>query len=74
MARLKILVDGRLALTTAMLAAEFGLSPQAIRMAIMRLGIEPVDEIDARTPLYPAVATRAKLRARPGRGANLRKR
>jgi len=73
MARIRIEVDGKLALTVAQVAAEFDLQPESTRTVIRRLGVEPVAHLDARTPLYAAVLLRKAMKARPGKGANLRK-
>jgi hypothetical protein len=72
MPEIRITVDGKLALTTAQLAAEFGIGESGMRDALRREGIEPVATLLGR-PLYAAVATRRQLRARPGKGANLRR-
>ena len=69
MARIRITVDGKLALTTRQLAEELKLDPASVRKTIQRLGLEPVDHLDERTPLYAAVATRAAMKGRPGKGA-----
>ena len=71
---IRIMVDGRLALTTAQAAGEFGVSPITVRGEVRQLGIEPVAHLDARTPLYPAVILRQAWRARPGRGGRRRNR
>jgi hypothetical protein len=69
--RIRILVDGKLALTTAQAAAEFGYDPKAstMRTIIRELGLTPVADLDARTPLYGAVELRKAVNARPGKGA-----
>lgn len=72
MGQVRITVDGKLALTTRQLAAELGLDPASVRSAIKRLGLQPVEHLDERTPLYAAAPARKALAARPGRGANLR--
>lgn len=72
MPTIRITVDGKQALTTRQLAEEFSLDSASVRSAIKRLGLEPAAHLDERTPLYAAVAARKALRARPGRGANLR--
>jgi hypothetical protein len=69
---IRITVDGKLALTTRQLAAELGLEPTSVRVAVRRLGIDPVEHLDDRTPLYAAATVRKAIRARPGKGANLR--
>lgn len=70
---IRITVDGKLALTTAQLAAEMGIEPVTARTEIKRLAITPVAHLDSRTPLYAAVPTRKTMRERTGRGTNLRK-
>jgi hypothetical protein len=71
--QIRITVDGKLALTTAQAAQEFGVEPVTVRTGIRDLSIEPVAHLDARTPLYAAVGLRRAWKARPGRGVNLRK-
>jgi hypothetical protein len=71
--RIRITVDGKLAMTTRQAAEEFGLELSSVRSAVTRLGLEPVDHLDERTPLYAAVELRKAMRARPGKGANLRR-
>lgn len=68
MGTIRITVDGRPALTTHQLAAEFSLDPSGARTAFRRAGIRPVAQLDGRTPLYEAAPSRAALAARPGRG------
>lgn len=70
---IRITVDGKLALTTAQFAVETGADPATLRSEFRRLGITPVAYLDARTPLYGAVALRKAWKSRPGRGANLRR-
>jgi len=73
MTKVRITVDGQLALTTRQFAEEFGLDPASARSAIKRLGHLPVAYLDARTPLYAAVSLRKAMKARPGQGASLRR-
>jgi hypothetical protein len=73
MPTIRITVDGKLALTLAQAAERHALGIDAMRKAISRAGIEPVAELDARTPLYLAAAIVAAMKARPGKGANFRK-
>jgi hypothetical protein len=70
MGTILITVDGRPALTTHQLAAEFGLDPSGARTAFRRVGIRPIEQLDGRTPLYDAAASRALLAGRPGRGGS----
>lgn len=73
MPNIEITVDGRPALTTAQAATRHGLKPSSLRGEIARAGLEPVAELDARTPLYDAEQLAAALAARPGKGAHLRR-
>ena len=74
MAAIRITYDGKLALTTSQAAARYGLDTASMRKALQRLqGIAPLPEpLDARTPLYSARELAAAMKARPGKGANLR--
>jgi hypothetical protein len=75
MGTVRITYDGRLALTTAQAAARHGILPGTMRKEIDRLGIQPLPEgIDARTPLYLARDLDKVMKARPGKGANRRRR
>lgn len=65
---IRITVDGKLALTTRQLGEEFGLDPASARSAVKRLGLEPVEHLDERTPLYAAAPARKAMKERPGRG------
>lgn len=67
MGTIVITVDGKPALTTHQLAAEFGLDPSGARTAFRRAGIRPIDHLDGRTPLYEAASSRTALARRPGR-------
>src|SRR5262245_43279592 len=60
--RVRILVDGKLAFTTAQAARRLGVDPATLRREIKRLGIEPVDHLDARTPLYAAAELDRRMR------------
>ena len=72
---LRITYDGRLVLTTTQAAKRYGMTPAGMRSTIKRLGLEPAPEsIDERTPVYFAVELDATMKARPGKGANLRRR
>ena len=66
---IRITVDGRLALTTAQLAARHGISRDAMRSEFRRYAIEPADHLDARTPLYLATVVDRVFKSRPGKGA-----
>lgn len=70
----RITYRGKLALTTRQAARRYGIQPSTMRKEIDRLGIAPLPEgIDERTPLYDAKELAAAMKARPGKGANLRK-
>ena len=71
-ARIRITVDGKLALTTQQFADEADVEPVTVRTEIRRLGVTPVAHLDSRTPLYAALPLRKAWRDRPGKGANLR--
>jgi hypothetical protein len=66
--KVRITVDGKLALTTRQAASEQNTDLATMRKRIQRVGCEPVAQLDDRTPLYGAVALRAALRDRPGKG------
>ena len=77
MTKVRILYDGRLALTTAQAAVRYGIGVASMRKTIKRLvdqeQIAPLPEpLDDRTPLYSARDLDAAMKARPGRGAHLR--
>lgn len=72
-ARIRILYDDELALTTAQFAQRHGLNMAAARKALSRLGVDPLPEqLDGRTKLWPAAPVDEAMQARPGKGANLR--
>lgn len=74
-ANIRITYDGKLVLTTAQAAARYGLELATMRKALSRLTVQPMPEsLDARTPLYPATDLDRAMKARPGKGANLRRR
>lgn len=67
-------VDGRPAITIARAAARWGLSYDAMRIA---LGRRPLDQVrryrlDERTEVLDLADLDAAMTTRPGRGANLR--
>jgi hypothetical protein len=66
---IRITVDGRRAFTVDLAAAEFGLSHDAMRKALDRAAVQPLDARLWRQPLYPAKDVRAALSNRKGRGA-----
>lgn len=70
---IRILYDGKLALTTAQVADRHGLTMETARKALSRLGVDPLPEqLDGRTKLWPAALVDRAMKARPGKGANLR--
>jgi hypothetical protein len=74
-ATIRITYDGRLALTIGQAADRYQLGAAAMRKAVQRLSVAALpDSLDARTPLYLAVDLDRAMKARPGKGANLRKR
>jgi hypothetical protein len=70
--QVRILVDGKLALTTAQAAQRHGRTVAGMRSLLSRARLDPVAYLDTRTPLYGAVALDKAVRAMPGRGMNLR--
>lgn len=74
MASIRITYDGKLALTVAQAATRYGLGHVTMRKVLSRLNVEPLPEpLDARTPLYAAAELDAAMKARPGKGSNLRR-
>jgi hypothetical protein len=70
---IRITYNGKLALTTLQAARRYDLKPAAMRKAISRLPVQPLPEsLDDRTPLYLASELDAAMKARPGKGSNLR--
>lgn len=75
MGAIRITYDGKLALTTAQAAARYGLSLAGMRTALHRLNFPALPEaLDRRTPLYAAAELDQAMKARQGKGANLRSR
>lgn len=68
MPEIRILVDGKPALTIDMAATRHNLKPSSVRSAISRAGAEPVAWLDARTPLHLVKGLDRILADRPGRG------
>lgn len=71
-AHIRILYDGKLALTIAQAAQRYNLAPDAMRQAINRfrragLIAELPESLDGRK-LYPAAALDKAMKARPGKG------
>lgn len=71
MPKIRITVDGRLALTIEQAAERYGLAPSSMRGELTRHGdsIEHVAMLDGRKPLYDAARLDALMKSRPGRGA-----
>lgn len=71
MARVRITVDGKLALTVEQAAERYGLQPSSMRGELTRLGpaVRPAAMLDGRKPLYLAAELDGIMRSRPGRGA-----
>lgn len=72
MPKVRITVDGRLALTVEQAAARYGLAVSSMSAAISRLGLAADADLDGRKKLYLAHSLDAAMKARPGKGANLR--
>lgn len=73
--RVRVTVDGRLALTVEQAAARYGVPESGMRTIIARAGtalISPAN-ISGRMRLYYATDLDAVMKARPGKGANFRK-
>lgn len=68
--------NGRMIATVPQLADRHGLTVEAMRQALRRLSVAPVEPapIDARTPVYFVTEVDRAMKARPGKGANLRRR
>ena len=73
MPRIRITVDGRLALTVEQAAQRYGLKPNSMSAALSRMGTEPDANLDGRKKLYLAGRLDAVMKTRPGKGANLRR-
>ena len=69
----RITVDGRLALTVEQAAQRYRLTPASMRSALARLRMAAAAELDGRKQLYLARELDAAMKARPGKGANLRR-
>jgi hypothetical protein len=66
MQHIEIKVGGRDAMTPEQVADLSGVSPNAVRMLIKRLGLQPVARLGV---VYDRAAIEAMLESRPGRGA-----
>jgi hypothetical protein len=71
--KLRITLDGRLALTVEQAAARYGLKPHSMTSALSRLRVVPDAMLDGRKPLYLALRLDALMKGRPGKGANWRR-
>lgn len=69
--RIRITIDGKLALTVEQAAARYGIRSSSMRAALTRLGasVSPAAHLDGRKPLYLAAELDAAMKRRPGRGA-----
>lgn len=72
--RIRITVDGKLALTVEQAAARFGTTPKVFSGELTRYKtvIKPVAELDGRKKLYLQRDLDKWWNSRPGKGANLR--
>jgi hypothetical protein len=73
MPQIRITVDGRLALTVEQAATRYKMEASSVRSMISRLQLEPAASLDGRKHLYLAAALDVAVKARPGKGANLRR-
>ena len=71
--RILITIDGRAALTVEQAATRYGLKPNSMSAALSRGGVQPDGELDGRKKLYLVAHLDALMKARPGKGANLRR-
>ena len=71
--RVRITIDGRAALTVEQAAARYGLRLGSMSAALSRLGVQPDAHLDGRKKLYLATRLDEIMKARPGKGANLRR-
>lgn len=71
MSRIKITIDGELALTVEQAAERYGVSANAVRIALGRAGLtdSPDDKLDQRKPLYLAARLDQLMTKRPGKGS-----
>lgn len=65
---------GKVILTVGHAASRYGMTEPAIRQAIRRLPLAPIEPppIDRRTPTWYQADLDKAMKARPGTGANLR--
>ncbi len=67
METIEISYNGQPATTAVIAARRYGMQPQALRHTLDRAGVQPVDKIDGRTPLYLTVDIDRHMASRPGR-------
>lgn len=72
MPQIRITVDGRAALTVEQAAARYKVAHSSMRSIITRLQLRPAAALDGRKSLYLTTVLDAAMKARPGRGSNLR--
>lgn len=68
-AGIEVFVRGREAWTTQQVAEAYGYTLAGMRATLRQAGIQPVDMLDGRTPLYDPEEVQRVLTARPGVGA-----
>lgn len=71
--QIRITIDGRVALTVEQAAARYGIRPSSMSAALSRLHVQPDAQLDGKKQLYLATRLDALMKARPGKGANLRR-
>ncbi len=74
MGKVRITLDGKLALTVEQAADRYHLLPKSMSSVISRGGIEADGMLDGKKALYLAGRLDEIMKARPGKGANLRRR
>ncbi len=67
MATITITYDGQWVTTAVIACRIYGMQPQALRHTLARGGIQPVGDLDARTPLYLTADIERHMASRPGR-------
>jgi len=71
--KVRITIDGRLALTVEQAAERYHLTPGSMSSVISRGRIAADSMLDNKKPLYLAGRLDEIMKARPGKGANLRR-
>jgi hypothetical protein len=71
--KVRITIDGKLALTVEQAAERYHLQPKSISAIISRGDIQEDGTLDGKKKLYLASRLDAIMKARPGKGATLRK-